>query len=86
MTKLKLLPARVIAAAMLTTPVMAREHHLNTRHVATDAHACATPGSPYTDGGRYRDWQDGNAMVPGNAAQMAEPNAYRYYGGPKSND
>jgi hypothetical protein len=75
MSKLKLLPAGLIAAAMLTTPVMAREHHPNARQVATDA-----------DGGRYRDWQDGNAMVPGHAAQMAEPDAYRYRGGPKSND
>jgi hypothetical protein len=43
MSKFKLLPAGLIAAAMLTTPVMAREHHLNARHVAADAHASATP-------------------------------------------
>ncbi|WGD50091.1 hypothetical protein QA641_31335 [Bradyrhizobium sp. CB1650] len=48
MTKLKLLPAGLIAAAMLTTPVMAR-HHPNALHVATDADARATPGNPYTD-------------------------------------
>jgi hypothetical protein len=79
MSKFKLLSAGLIAAAMLTTPVMAREHHPNARHVATDADASA-------DGGRYRDWQDGNAVVLGHAAQMAEPDAYRYHGGPKSND
>jgi hypothetical protein len=50
MSKFKLLPAGLIAAAMLTTPVMAREHHLNARHVAADAHASATPAPRYIDG------------------------------------
>jgi len=39
MTKLKLLPAALIAAAMLTTPAMARENHLNARHLVESAHA-----------------------------------------------
>jgi hypothetical protein len=34
------------------------------------------PGEPYTDGVYYHD----------DPAQTAEPNAYRYHGGPKSND
>jgi hypothetical protein len=52
MTKLKLLPAALIAAAMLTTPVMAREHH--TRHVAEraqdNAYDSAAPGGRYFEG------------------------------------
>jgi hypothetical protein len=39
MTKLKLLPAALIAAAMLTTPAMARENHLNAQHLVEIAHA-----------------------------------------------
>ena len=50
MTKLKLLSAGLIAAAMLTTRVMAREHHPNVRHVATEARAGATPDPRYIDG------------------------------------
>ena len=50
MTTLKLLSAGLIAAAMLTTPVMAREHHLNARHVAKDADAIAAPAARYIDG------------------------------------
>ena len=37
MAKLKLLPAVLIAAAMLTTPVVAREHHPNARHLSQRA-------------------------------------------------
>ena len=47
MTKLKLLPAALIVAAMLTTPVVARENHLNARHLVENA---ATPGARYIDG------------------------------------
>ena len=50
MIKLKLLSAGLIAAAMLTTPVTAREHHLNARHVAKDADASAPSGARYIDG------------------------------------
>ena len=50
MTKLKLLSAGLIAAAMLTTPVMARKHHLNARHVAKGADAGAKPAARYIDG------------------------------------
>jgi hypothetical protein len=39
MTKIKLLSAGLIATAMLATPVMAREHHMARRHVATEANA-----------------------------------------------
>jgi hypothetical protein len=56
MTKLKLVPAVLIAAAMLTTPVVAREHHPNARHLTEraqdNAYYSATPGWRYLDG-RY---------------------------------
>ena len=50
MTKLKLMPVALIAAAMLTTPVVARQNHLNARHRAEIAHDSATPGARYIDG------------------------------------
>ena len=50
MTKLNLLPTALIAAAMLTTPVVARENHPKARHLAESAHDSATPGARYIDG------------------------------------
>ena len=50
MTKLKLLLAALVAAAMLTTPVAAREHHQNARHFATSARDSAAPAARYVDG------------------------------------
>jgi hypothetical protein len=50
MTKLKLLLPALIAAAMLTTPLMARENHPNARHLAESAYNGATPGGRYIDG------------------------------------
>jgi len=58
---------------------------------ALAAAAFATPvlaqtvaaGNPYTDAGYYSDWQNGNVMA---SHQAAGPDAYRYHGGPKSND
>jgi hypothetical protein len=50
MTKLKLLPAALIAAAVLTTPVVARENHLNSRHRVESAYDSATPAARYVDG------------------------------------
>jgi hypothetical protein len=50
MTTLNLLPAALIAAAMLTTPVVAREHHPNARHFVTSASDSATPAARYVDG------------------------------------
>jgi hypothetical protein len=47
MTKLKPLSAALIAAAMLATPVMARESHIISRHRAEDANASATSGARY---------------------------------------
>jgi hypothetical protein len=50
MTKLKLLSATLIAAAMLTTPAMARTNHVTSRHPAEDTHASASPTARYIDG------------------------------------
>jgi methionine-rich copper-binding protein CopC len=50
MTKLKLLSATLIAAAMLTTPAMARTNYVTSRHPAEDAHASASPAAGYIDG------------------------------------
>ena len=50
MSKFKLMSAGLVAAAMLTAPVMARENHLNTRHVARDAYASVGPVARDVDG------------------------------------
>jgi hypothetical protein len=50
MTKLKPMPVALIAAAMLTTPVVARENHQRARHLVGSAHDSATPGARYIDG------------------------------------
>ncbi|MEH2470775.1 hypothetical protein V1281_008037 [Nitrobacteraceae bacterium AZCC 2161] len=88
--KIVLIGAAAVAAAAFATPALAQA-------VIEDPGYCAQfdpnvnchnpgPGNPYTDGGYYRDWQNGNAMMPGHAVQSPEPDAYRYHGGPKSND
>jgi hypothetical protein len=43
MIKSKLLPAALIAAAMLATPAMARTSHVTSRHLAKDANASVFP-------------------------------------------
>lgn len=50
MTKLKLLSAALIAAAMLATPAMARTSHVTSRHLAEDANASASPTAHYIHG------------------------------------
>jgi hypothetical protein len=45
MTKVKLLSAALIAAAMLATPAMARESQVSSRHLALDANASIAPGA-----------------------------------------
>jgi hypothetical protein len=49
MTKVKLLSAALIAAAMLATPAMAREGQTNSRHLAMDANASAASGARSID-------------------------------------
>jgi hypothetical protein len=85
--KLALIGAAAIAAAAFATPVMAQA-------VANGPGYCAQfypsancqnlgAGNPYTDGSYYREWQKDNVVMP---PQAAEPDAYRYHGGPKTND
>jgi hypothetical protein len=50
MTKLKLLSAALIAAAMFATPAVARTSHVTSRHRAMDAYASASPIARYIDG------------------------------------
>jgi hypothetical protein len=53
MTKPKLLSAALIAAAVLATPAMAREHHVNSRQFAGEhAYTSTMPGAPYYIDGR----------------------------------
>jgi hypothetical protein len=50
MTNLKLLSAAAIATAMLTTPVLAKQHHVHhVRHVA-EAAVAAPAGARYING------------------------------------
>ena len=48
MTTIKLLSAGLVAAAMLASPAMAREHRVTKRHVAMEANA--TSAVHYADG------------------------------------
>ena len=48
MTKLKLLSAGLIAVVMFAAPVTARENHVTSRHLATNAGAAG--GARYVDG------------------------------------
>jgi len=51
MTKLELLSAALIAAAMLATPAMARTSHATSRYPAEDANASASSTARHIDGG-----------------------------------
>jgi hypothetical protein len=92
--KLALIGAAAVAAAAFATPALAQA-------VIEDPGYCAQfypnancdnlgPGNPYTDGGYYRDWRNGNAMMPDHATRLtrrhrhAEPDRYR--GGPKEDE
>ena len=84
--KLALIGAAAVAAAAFAAPALAQP-------VIEDSGYCAQfypsanchnlgPGNPYTGGGY---WRNGNATMPG-YARSAEPDEYRYHGGPKYND
>ena len=85
--KLALIGAAAVVAAAFATPALAQR-------VISDPGRCAQfypdancrnlePSNPYTDGGYDRGWQNGNAIMMNG---VAEPDAYRYHGGPKYND
>jgi hypothetical protein len=50
MTKLKLLSAGLIAAAMFATPAMARQHHAASRYPAANTDVSAAPDARYIAG------------------------------------
>jgi hypothetical protein len=61
MTKLKLLSAALIAAAMVATPAMARESHVGSRHLAENLNTSTTLGARYLregDGFRGHESRD----------------------------
>ena len=47
MTKPRLLSAALIGAAVLATPAMAREHHVNSRQFAAPAYTNTMPSEGY---------------------------------------
>jgi hypothetical protein len=92
--KLALIGAAAVAAAAFTTPALAQA-------VIEDPGYCAQfypdancqnlgPGNPYTDGGYYRGWQNGFAMMPNHATRTTRPHRHaepdRYRGGPKEDE
>jgi hypothetical protein len=88
--KQALIGAAAVVAAAFAAPALAQA-------VVEDPGYCAQfypdancqnlgPGNPYTDGGYYRDGQNGHTKVLDHATQPPETDAYRYHGGPKSND
>lgn len=85
--KLALIGAAAITAAAFATPALAQVVTENPGDCAQfyRAASCQNPGSgkPYTDGGYYRDWQNGEGVM---SRQVVESNAHRYHGGPKYND
>jgi hypothetical protein len=73
MTKLELLSAGLVAAAMLATPAMARQGHVTSRHLAADTYGSATAAARYIDGrlcypaprvGAFATQPWGNGNVP----------------------
>jgi hypothetical protein len=85
--KLALIGAAAVAATAFATPVLAQaviDNPGNCAQFYPNAN-CQNlgPGNPYTDGGYYRQWRNGNAKMPHHAA---ERDADRYNGGPESGD
>jgi hypothetical protein len=61
MTTPRLLPAALIAAAMLATPAKARESHVSSRHLAENVNTSTTLGARHTregDGFRGHESRD----------------------------
>lgn len=56
MTKLRPVSAVLIAVAMLGAPAMARENHMDSRHLAEDIHTSPTPGY-FRGGDGFRDYE-----------------------------
>src|ERR1700737_581646 len=66
MTKLKVLSAALIFAAVLATPAMSRASHVTSRHRAEDANASTTAGARYVgEGNGFRAFGSGFGGTPG---------------------
>ena len=66
MTKLRVLSAALILAAMLATPAMSRASHVTSRHRAKDANANTTAGARYVgEGNDFRAFGSGFGGTPG---------------------
>jgi hypothetical protein len=50
MTKLEILSAGLVAAAMLVTPATARQGHVTSRHLAAETYSSITPAARYING------------------------------------
>ena len=85
--KRALIGAVAVAVAAFATPALAQS-------VSEDSGSCAQfypdancqnlgADNPHAESGY---WGSGNAMAPSYVTQSAEPNAYRYHGGPKFSD
>jgi hypothetical protein len=92
--KLTLIGASFAAAAAFATPALAQA-------VIEDPGYCAQfypnancdnlgQGNPYTNGGYWRDGQNGFARMPSHATRSTKPDGYaepeRYHGGPKEDE
>jgi hypothetical protein len=85
--KRALIGAVAVAVAAFATPALAQAVIKESGYCAQfypDAN-CQNlgTGNPHAESGY---WGSGNAMAPSHVTQSAEPNAYRYHGGPKFND
>src|ERR1700730_18721202 len=66
MTKLKVLSAALIFAAVLATPATSRASHVTSRHRAEDANASTTAGARYVgEGNGFRAFGSGFGGTPG---------------------
>jgi hypothetical protein len=85
--KMALIGVAAIAAAAFATPAMAQAAVVDPGYCPQFYYSAnclnLASGNPYTEGSYYRDGPDANAIM---SHQVAEPNAYRYHGGPKYND
>jgi hypothetical protein len=64
MTKSKLLSAALIAAAMLATPVMARENHIALQHAKTTTDARTCVRAPDVGAFATQPWDNGPPCEP----------------------
>jgi hypothetical protein len=82
---MKFLSAALIAAAMVATPVMARESHVSSRHFVKNANASTLPGTRFIGGGddfRGNHFRSGFGGTPGDGYDCCDVWGHwgNYYG------